>query len=76
LSRQVYQLDTENTEYTKVGDMTFEFRGAPQLIALFKNPNAVLQGRTRGFRAKSFEIVPGPPQDGDLLYRVELERLT
>jgi len=76
MSRPVYQLDTENNEYTRVGPMTFEFRGAPQLIALFKNPNAVVQGRTRGFKAKSFEIVPGPPQDGKLLYRVELEQLS
>lgn len=75
MSRPVYQFDTENVEYTKVGDMTFEFRGAPQLVALFKNPLTVIQGRTRGFKILNFKIVPGPPQDGNLLYRVELEQL-
>jgi hypothetical protein len=59
MTRPVYQLDTESVDYEKLGDMTFRFRGSPQLIALFKNPKTVVQGRTRGFAVEWFRIIPG-----------------
>lgn len=76
MSRPVYQLDTENVDYEKVGDMTFRFRGDPQLIAMFKNPKTIIQGRTRGFAVEWFRIIPGPLVDGELLFEVKLEQLT
>ena len=75
MTRPVYQLDTERVDYEKMGDMTFRFRGSPQLIALFKNPKTVVQGRTRGFAVEWFRIIPGAPVDGELLYEVKLEQL-
>lgn len=75
MTKPVYQIDTESVDYEKMGDMTFRFRGSPQLIAMFKNPKTVVQGRTRGFVVEWFRIIPGAPVDGELLYEVKLEQL-
>lgn len=74
MSRPCYTLDTDNVAYERVGPMTFQFRGPPALVSIFKNRNAVVQSKNSGFKIVSFEVLPGPPVNGDLLYKFKLER--
>ena len=64
MSRPCYTLDTDNVAYERVGPMTFQFRGPPTLV----------QSKNSGFKIVSFEVLPGPPVNGDLLYKFKLER--
>lgn len=69
MSRQVYQLNSANVEYTRVGPMEFEFYARPRLARRFRrfrnrDKDIIVQGSKTGFRVVDFRRVKDAPPQG------------